>query len=176
MLKSHLPMANRKLSHGHAVHGKPKPRKNHCFGCGHDNPHGMRLRFSLDEDSRQAICRFKLSRRFTGPPGYAHGGIIATILDEAMGKVNKFRNVLALTGAMEVRYLRPVPLGKPLTVTAHEQSVEGRRHINVAEIKDEKGDVLARSKGTFVAIDPEKMFAQHGRPPGISSTLDRTKV
>ena len=91
-------MAKRKISHGHAVHGKPKPRKNHCFGCGHDNPQGMRLKFSLDEDSRQAICHFKLSRKYTGPPGHAHGGIIATILDEAMGKVNKFRNVLALTG------------------------------------------------------------------------------
>ena len=72
-------MAKRKISHGHAVHGKPKPRKNHCFGCGHDNPQGMRLKFSLDEDSRQAICHFKLSRKYTGPPGYAHGGIIATI-------------------------------------------------------------------------------------------------
>jgi len=169
-------MANHKLSHGHAVHGKPKPRKNHCFGCGHDNPQGMRLKFSLDEDTRQAICHFKLSRRFTGPPGHAHGGIIATILDEAMGKVNKFRNVLALTGSMEVRYLRPVPLGQPLTVTAHEQRVDGRRHINVAAIKNDKGEVLARSTGTFVAIDPEKMFAQHGRPSGISSTLDGTKV
>ena len=62
-------MARRKLSHGHAVLGKPKPRKNHCFGCGHDNPQGMRLKFSLDEESRQAICHFKLSRKYTGPPG-----------------------------------------------------------------------------------------------------------
>jgi uncharacterized protein (TIGR00369 family) len=154
-------MARRKLAHGHAVNGKPKPRKNHCFGCGRDNAQGMRLKFTLDENARQAICHFKLSRRYTGPPGHAHGGIIATILDEAMGKVNKFRNVLALTGAMEVRYLRPVPLSEPLTVTGYEQSVEGRRHINVAEIRNHKGEVLARSKATFVAIDPEKMFARH---------------
>ena len=118
-------MAKRKISHGHAVQGKPKPRKNHCFGCGHDNPQGMRLKFSLDEASRQAICHFKLSRKYTGPPGHSHGGIIATILDEAMGKVNKFRNVLALTSSMEIKYLKPVPLGQALTVTAQEQSVEG---------------------------------------------------
>src|SRR5438270_7925237 len=151
-------MAKHKISHGHAVPGKPKPRKNHCFGCGRDNPEGMRLKFILDEAARRAICKFKLTRKYTGPPGYAHGGIIATILDEAMGKVNRFRNVLALTSAMDVRYLRPVPLGKPLTVTGYEQSVEGRRHINVAEISDEQGQVLARSTGTFIAIDPEKMF------------------
>ncbi len=160
-------MAKRKISHGHAVVGKPKPRKNHCFGCGHDNPQGMRLKFSLDEDSRKAICHFKLSRKYTGPPGHAHGGIIATILDEAMGKVNKFRNVLALTASMEIKYLKPVPLNQPLTVTSAEQSVDGRRHINMAEISNAKGEVLARSTGTFIAIDPEKMFARHGVPAGV---------
>src|ERR1044071_7689115 len=161
MLKSllHTQMAKRKISHGHAVQGKPKPRKNHCFGCGHDNPQGMRLKFSLDEASRQAVCHFKLSRKYTGPPGHSHGGIIATILDEAMGKVNRFRNVLALTSSMEIRYLKPVPLGKLLTVTGYEQSVEGRKHVNVAEISNDQGQVLARSTGTFIAIDPEKMFA-----------------
>jgi hypothetical protein len=59
-------MAKRKISHGHAVQGTPKPRKNHCFGCGHDNPHGMRLKFSLDEKSRKAVCHFKLSRKIPG--------------------------------------------------------------------------------------------------------------
>jgi uncharacterized protein (TIGR00369 family) len=160
-------MAKRKISHGHAVQGTPKPRKNHCFGCGHDNPQGMRLKFSLDEKSRKAVCHFKLSRKYTGPPGHAHGGIIATILDEAMGKVNKFRNVLALTGSMEIRYLKPVPLGQALTVTSAEQSVDGRRHINMAEISNAKGEVLAQSTGTFIAIDPEKMFARHGVPAGV---------
>ena len=162
-------MAKRKISHGHAVHGKPKPRKNHCFGCGHDNPQGMRLKFTLDEKSRQAICHFKLSRKYTGPPGHSHGGIIATILDEAMGKVNKFRNVLALTSSMEIKYLKPVPLGQALTVTAQEQSVDGRRHINTAEISNAQGEVLARSTGTFIAIDPEKMFARHGIPAGVNT-------
>jgi uncharacterized protein (TIGR00369 family) len=170
------PMAKRKITHGHAIQGKPKPRKNHCFGCGHDNPQGMKLKFSLDEDTRQAVCHFKLSRRYTGPPGHSHGGIIATILDEAMGKVNKFRNVLALTGSMEIKYLRPVPLGQALTVTAHEQRVDGRRHINAAEIKNEKGEVLASSTGTFIAIDPEKMFAKHMKPLGLGKSAARTKA
>ena len=157
-------MAKPKTSHGHAVQGKPKPRKNHCFCCGHDNARGMRLKFSLDEDTRRAICHFKLSRRYTGPPGHAHGGIIATILDEAMGKVNKFRNVLALTSTMEIKYLKPVPLGQPLIATGWEQSVNGRKHTNTAEISNTKGEVLARSTGTFIAIDPEKMFGRHLRP------------
>ncbi len=140
----------------------PNRAKTIVLAAGMTIPTACGLKFTLDEESRQAICHFKLSRKYTGPPGHSHGGIIATILDEAMGKVNKFRNVLALTSSMEIKYLRPVPLGQALTVTAQEQSVDGRRHINMAEISNAKGEVLARSTGTFIAIDPEKMFARHG--------------
>jgi len=85
----------------------------------------------------------------------------ATILDEAMGKVNKFRSVVALTRSMNVEYLRPVPLGQELTVTGWEQKVEGREHTNVAHITNENGEILARSTGVFVAVDIAKMFARH---------------
>jgi len=135
--------------------------KNHCFGCGPDNPEGMRLRFTLDEARKTFVCRVKLSHRYVGPPGHAHGGVIATMLDEAMGKVNQLRHVIALTKEMTVEYLKPVPLGKPLIVEGHERSVRGRVHTNVAEVRDQQGTVLARSIGKFIAIDPEKMFAKH---------------
>lgn|SRR5579884_1152099 len=160
-------MSEQKSGHGHAVQGFPKPSTNLCFACGKDNPDGMHLEFSLDEATQKAVCHFKLSDRYTGPPGHAHGGIIATILDEAMGKVNKFREVLALTSAMDVRYLKPVPLHANLTVTGYEQSVEGRKHVNVAEITNEKGEILARSVGTFIAIDLEKKFPQLGNKNGM---------
>lgn len=135
-------------------------QKNYCFGCGSNNPDGMRLKFAYDEETDSFICRFRLGKRYTGPPGHAHGGIIATILDEAMGKVNKLRNVIALTSEITVNYLKPVPLNKPLRVESCEVRVKGRRHINKAEILNEKNEVLARSQGLFIAIDPQKMFAK----------------
>jgi uncharacterized protein (TIGR00369 family) len=137
-----------------------KMQKNYCFACGMNNPHGMRLKFILDEARQAFVCRFRLSKRYTGPPGHCHGGIIATILDDAMGKVNKLHHVIALTKEMTVEYLKPVPLHKPLRVEGREVKVRGRTHINMAEIVNEKGEVLARSKGVFIAIDPEKMFAK----------------
>lgn len=152
-------MAKNKPFHGHGTKHQ-KHRLNHCFGCGRDNPEGMRLKFYIDDEAQRTMCKFKLARRYQGPPGHAHGGIIATILDEAMGKVNKFRNVLALTKQMDVQYLRPVPLGKPLMVIGKESHVEGRQHTNVAEITNEAGEVLARSKGLFIAVDPARMFAK----------------
>jgi len=135
-------------------------QKNFCFACGKNNPDGMRLKFTYDEERDCFVCRFRLTKRYTGPPGHCHGGIIATILDEAMGKVNKLRHVVALTSQITVDYVKPVPLNKPLRVESREFKVKGRRHINEAEILNQKGEVLARSRGTFIAIDPHKMFAR----------------
>ncbi len=140
-----------------------KLQKNNCFVCGQNNPDGMRLKFALDEKRQMFVCRFKLGKRYTGPPGHCHGGVIACILDDAMGKVNKLHQVVALTREMTVEYLKPVPLGKSLRVEGREVEVRGRKHINTAEILNEKDEVLARSRGIFIAIDPEKMFAKFGK-------------
>src|SRR3979409_401615 len=110
-----------------------KLQKNYCFACGKNNPDGMRLRFTYDEARGCYVSRFRLDKRYTGPPGHCHGGIIATILDEAMGKVNKLRQVIALTSQITVDYLKPVPLNQPLRAEGREVSVRGRRHINRAE-------------------------------------------
>jgi uncharacterized protein (TIGR00369 family) len=134
-------------------------QKNYCFACGKNNPDGMRLKFAYDEERDCFVCRFRLHKRYTGPPGHCHGGIIATILDEAMGKVNKLRHVVALTSQITVKYLKPVPLNRPLRVESREVRVRGRKHTNMAEILNQKGEVLARSEGLFIAIDPHKMFS-----------------
>lgn len=144
---------------GHDAGAVPLP-KNHCFVCGPDNAAGMHLKFTYDKRQRSFVCRLRLDKRYTGPPGHCHGGIIATILDEAMGKVNKLRNVIALTSQMTVDYLRPVPLEKPLRVVSREVSVHGRKHVNMAEILNRKGEVLARGQALFIAIDAQKMFAK----------------
>jgi uncharacterized protein (TIGR00369 family) len=136
-------------------------QKNYCFACGPNNAEGMRLKFTYEEDRGCFVCRFRLRKRYTGPPGHAHGGIIATILDEAMGKVNKLRQVVALTSRITVEYLKPVPLNQLLRVESREASLRGRRHVNIAEILDRKGEVLARSRGLFIAIDPKRMFAKY---------------
>jgi len=145
--------------HGHVV--TQQQFTNKCFGCGPDNESGLKLKFVLDKGRQRFICRFRLPRRFVGPPAHAHGGIIATILDEAMGKVNKLHNLIALTGNLEVKYMKPVPLFKPLIVEGWELRVSGREHYRVAEIRNRAGEVLATSTATFIEIDPHRMFARY---------------
>src|SRR6201993_2417595 len=155
-----FPMSTKARGHGHDTR-YVRLQKNYCFACGRNNPEGMRLKFSYDEERDCFVCRFRLGKRFTGPPGHCHGGIIATLLDEAMGKVNKLRHVVALTSEITVKYLKPVPLNKPLRVESREVRVRGRKHINMAEILNQKGEVLAQGQGLFIAIDPKKMFAKY---------------
>jgi uncharacterized protein (TIGR00369 family) len=163
-------MPRKKPLHGHdtRIHKLPK---NLCFGCGKDNPDGMHLHFIIDEERGITQCHFNLPKRYQGPPGHVHGGVIATILDEAMGKVNKLRSVVALTKTMNIEYLKPVPLGKTLIAEGWEESVHGRKHTNVAEIRDLEGNVLARCSGLFIAIDPEKMFERFMKEGGGTGPL-----
>ena len=142
------------LSHG-ALH--------HCFGCGLQNPTGLRLRFFLNEEG-SVVCHARLARRFSGPPGHAHGGIIATLLDEAMSKANRARGVIAMTRHIEVEYLRPVPVSVSLTLTARHVSASGRRHYTEAQIADGSGQILATARAVFVAIDPAHFRKIAGMP------------
>jgi uncharacterized protein (TIGR00369 family) len=99
---------------------KHPAKKNYCFGCGADNPESMKLKFAYNKKLGIVSARINLDARFAGPPGYCHGGIIATVLDEAMAKLNKPNGVLAVTGHLAIDYRRPLPLGKHLRVEASE--------------------------------------------------------
>ncbi len=131
---------------------------NHCFGCGLENPTGLRLKFFVDAD-KNVVCHFRLARRFAGPPGHAHGGIIATLLDEAMSKSNRARGILAMTRHLEVQYLHPVPLGVPLTLTARHIDTHGRANHTEAHLLDASGKALATAKAVFVTVTPDVLRA-----------------
>jgi len=150
-------MTTKAHTHGHGTKSVPL-KKNYCFACGKDNPKGMHLKFTLDRERKHFVSNFRLSKRFTGPPGYCHGGIIATILDDAMSKLNKLRDVIAATSELRIEYLKPVPLRTPLRVESRELRKSGRRLIHTAEILDQKGSVLARGRGVFVIINPKDVF------------------
>src|ERR1700712_5346815 len=111
-------------------------QQNHCFGCGPENPEGLHLTFVIDAPNLEEITStaiVNLSRRYEGPPGYIHGGIIATLMDEAMSKLNRPLDVLAMTRHMEVDYLRPCPLGIDLKLVGRHLSRDGRKLYHSAE-------------------------------------------
>ncbi len=130
---------------------EPNPT-NKCFGCGGDNAGGMKLTFEQDNVNRRIVGRFILGERYQGGGGFAHGGIIAVLLDEAMGKVCRFREVRAVTAELTVEYLKPVNVQHEIIVEGRETEQKGRNLFMLGEIRDTAGDILARSKARFVVI------------------------
>ena len=144
-------------------HGQPTvdERASHCFVCGPDNPQGLHLTFTIDHEKITTTAHVQLTRLHEGPPGYIHGGIIATLMDEAMSKLNRPLNVLAMTRHMEVDYLRPASLHQPLVLIGTHLSRKGRKLYHKAELQLPDGTVLAHAKGLFIALD-EKVLAAAG--------------
>jgi uncharacterized protein (TIGR00369 family) len=132
----------------------PNP-KNKCFGCGGDNPGGMKLTFEQDNVNRKVVGRFVLGERYQGGAGFGHGGIIAVLLDEAMGKVCRFREVRAVTAELTVEYLKPINVQQEIIVEGHETEQKGRNIFMAGEIRDTAGTVLARGKARFVIVAPK---------------------
>jgi uncharacterized protein (TIGR00369 family) len=125
--------------------------QNRCFGCGQANATGLRLEFLLKENGG-VVTLPTVTNAFEGHPGYLHGGVIATLLDEAMSKATRAKGLVTVTRKLEVEYLRPVLSGAPLRVEGRMVRSEGRRHWVQAEIRDEAGTVLAEAKGLFVEV------------------------
>jgi uncharacterized protein (TIGR00369 family) len=132
--------------------------QNRCFGCGEANPVGLHLKFFLAEDG--AVVSFAtVPDTYEGPPGYVHGGIIATLLDETMSKAVRSRGVVAMTRHMEVDYKRPIPSStpgapKPVRLEGRVTASDGRKHWVEARIVDANNVELATAKALFIQIKP----------------------
>ncbi|HTU49003.1 MAG TPA: PaaI family thioesterase [Acidobacteriaceae bacterium] len=145
---------------GHTLDGPIPGLVHHCFGCSKENRTGLHLRFK-ETDNGGVVSELRVPRRFEGPPGHVHGGIIATILDEAMGKVNRRKGIVALTRHMSIDYLRPVPLATKLRAVGWSVKEEGRKHFHTGEIRAMDGTVLARAHGVFIAVNSAELFEKY---------------
>ena len=127
--------------------------ENHCFGCG-DNPIGLKLDFS--REGEWLVARTKLEEVYQGFQNSVHGGIVATLLDEASAWAAMARTG-HLTPSYELNYkfLEPVPLEKDISVRA--RVVEKRHGVvkSKSEIRDDSGKVLARGETSSRILEDE---------------------
>ena len=133
-----------------------------CFGCGDDNPIGLRLRFAADGDGVKAS--FIPDPEHQGFHAVVHGGIISTILDEAMAWATAHAGVWAMTGEMRVRFRQPLEIGEPTTVTARVSGARGRLVNTTAElVLDRDRTPIATASATFVRVEAEVEAAWRAR-------------
>ncbi|MBV8750352.1 MAG: PaaI family thioesterase [Candidatus Eremiobacteraeota bacterium] len=121
-----------------------------CFACGPYNAEGMHLRFVPDGEGC-VRARITLPPRFQGWRGTAHGGIVMTLLDEAMAHACGAIGERGQTAAMQLRFRAPVPLGVALDVIGTVKWK--RRHVIAldARVTLADGTLLASAEGSFVS-------------------------
>lgn len=125
------------------------------FGTSPDNEFGLKLKLEYDEDTKTAYGEIVVPVHFQGHQSeYVHQGIITVLLDEVMMHINQAMNLEVHTGELTVRYLQLARVNEPLYLRGYFVKKNKKIVENRAELEDEIGKIIARSKGKYIEIDP----------------------
>lgn len=143
-----------------------EPLKYHhsqCLGCGPDNPCSLGLVMFGERD--RVWGELTIDERHQGAPGFAHGGAIATALDDAFGMVLRLINKPAVTVHMEVDYRRPWLVGVPHRIEAELERVEERKLFFAGRAIDGEDRIVAESTAIYliVGVDHFMEGMEHAR-------------
>ena len=128
-----------------------------CFGCSPNNPAGLQMEFFTDEKS--VFSYLKVPDHLRGWNNLVHGGVIATILDEAMGwAAIHLHKLIVLTKNMNIDYIQPVFIDDELKAEGRVQKIEDDGKVVIeATLHNGKGELCARSTGTFSYFSPSEI-------------------
>lgn len=143
----------------------------HCFGCGDEQPHGLLLRSRAGEGV-SITAEFTVRAAHQGAPGLAHGGVLTTALDESLGALQWLLRVIAVTGKLETDFVRPVPVGTVLFLSAEATAVSGRKIFCSAtgRIGGPDGPVAVRAGALFIEVKVDH-FVDNGRQEEIQAVM-----
>lgn len=135
---------------------KKQPNSHMCFVCGLGNPIGLQAAF-YEDDAGRVTAKFTPRPEHQGFPGVMHGGIVTALLDETLGRVAIAAGRWMVTGRLNIRFRRPIPVEGTLTVIGEpvkwqKWMLEARGEIRLAD-----GQVGAEATGTFLEIPPDQV-------------------
>ncbi|MET7370739.1 PaaI family thioesterase [Streptomyces sp. NPDC005566] len=142
-----------------------------CFGCGGEQPHGLHLQARAGEGV-SVTAEFTVKPAHQGAPGLAHGGVLATAMDETLGALSWLLRVIAVTGRLETDYVRPVPVDTVLFLDAEVTAVHRRKIFCRAtgRIGGPEGPVAVRAEALFIEVKMDH-FIDNGRPEEIRAAM-----
>ncbi len=138
---------------------KKQPNSRMCFTCGEENPAGVHVRYEEQVDG-SVWARFTGHDHHQGYPNRMHGGVIAAILDETIGRAILARGTLRIEGVTReigVRYRQPVPLGVELTAVGRITSEDARSFEGTGELLLADGTVAAESHARYRKLDMDQI-------------------
>jgi uncharacterized protein (TIGR00369 family) len=133
-----------------------QPNSRHCFLCGLENPIGLKLAFYDDEENR-VTAHFVPQTEHQGYPGVMHGGLACALLDETIGRTLVRDDIWAMTVELNVRFIKPVPLGQALTVVGEMVRLRSRTMEGRGEIRLEDGSVAVTAEAKYIRLGDAQM-------------------
>jgi acyl-coenzyme A thioesterase PaaI-like protein len=133
----------------------------HCFGCGEKHPTGLHLVAHVG-NAMDITAEFVVSENHQGAPGLAHGGLLSLAFDEALGKLMWLLRAPAVTARLETDFLKPVPMGSKLFITAEITGQVSRKVYcsAVGRLNSVDGEIAVRAAALFVIV-PMSHFLQN---------------
>jgi len=132
-----------------------QPNSRYCFLCGIENPIGLNLSFYQEGD--RVVAHYCPKEEHQGYPGVLHGGITCALLDEPIGRTLVNRDIWAMTVDLNVRFLKPIPLGQTLTVVGEIVRLRSRTLEGKGEIQLEDGTVAATAEARYIRLPDAKI-------------------
>ncbi|MFC1826427.1 PaaI family thioesterase [Thermodesulfobacteriota bacterium] len=142
----------------HTVNAK-QPNSRMCLVCGLKNPFGLHTSF-FELDNNELLAVFKPREEHQSYPGRLHGGIISTILDEAIGRaimIQSEGDIWGVTVDLQIRFKKPVPLHEELRVIGRITKDKSRFFEGTGELLLQDGTVAAEGHGKYMKIPLEKI-------------------
>lgn len=143
-----------------------------CFACGDQQPNGLHLRVFAAEGAT-VTAEFDVGAAHQGAPGLIHGGLLTLAFDEVMGSLQWLLRIPAVTGRLETDFLKPIPVGRTVHLSATCVGVHGRKLYHRAEgrLDGPEGTLVARAAALFVEVRLAH-FTEHGRAEEVQAVLE----
>ena len=120
-----------------------------CFACGKDNPISLGLKFeTIDNNKVKAV--FKPKTEHQGYEGVLHGGIVSTLLDEAMVSAIVAQGLEAVTAELNIRFKEAITVNEELHIYGNIIQKKSKMIITEGEIRNQNDKLKAIGKGKFI--------------------------
>ena len=139
---------------------KKQPNSRHCFVCGLENQYGLKLTF-FNTKPGEVVVETVIPDHFQGYPGVVHGGIVASIVDEALGRAQMGEDPensrFLYTAKLSIQFRKPVPLNTPIRVVGQAVRSKKLTATSIAKIFDQDGQLLVEAEAILINVPDENL-------------------
>ena len=155
----------------------------HCFGCGELHPTGLHL-VAYAGEGLEVTAQFTVTENHQGAPGLAHGGLLSLAFDEALGKLMWLLRAPAVTGRLETDFIKPVPMGSILHISAQITGQMNRKVYTsaIGRLNSPDGEIAVRAAALYIIVPMDhfmnnapKEYLEHlSKTPELMAFVDPT--